>query len=72
MMNGTRFFRKLVAVGAAVLFLSAGAAASQQCEEKDSHYGLSCNDGGPITICEGLDGCTAQCGDGPVVDGVTC
>jgi hypothetical protein len=71
-----RVGRKLATGLAAVLFFAASASASagpgQSCEDKPSHYGLFCNNGGPITICQGLDGCTAQCGDGPVVGDVTC
>lgn len=61
----------MTAVVGALLASPAGAEPPANCWYTPQHYGLFCNDGSDIYICEGLQGCTAQCGDNEEVE-VSC
>ena len=57
----------LTAVVVALATTPAAAKTAANCESKESHYGLFCNDGGNIEVCGDADsGCTASCGQGSV------
>ena len=71
--SGSVLRRFLITALVGVLFSSPADAEAGDlwCEMKWQHYGLFCNDGSLIEICEGFDGCTAQCPNGDPVS-VTC
>jgi len=73
-MLDVKTIRKLLMTAVVVALATTPAAAKVQepCEQKEKHYGLECNDGSLIEVCETPAGdCTVDCGRG-AVGGATC
>ena len=67
-MLDAKTIRKLLmtAVVVALTTTPAAAATAAECEMKERHYGLFCNDGRDIRVCGTPFGCTVDCGRGAV------